>query len=200
MPAWWQAPTLTEKARGKNSNPQPSAPHQAQHSPFPKLGSTSQGCGWPIWLTLPVPSPKVSSSTLTTGKGLDPHHPKGGFFQIKTPLSLCLWFSYSIYNLCRWLFGKQRKRWMGFPVVWFLMYILAIPRSLMWENMATLSGGHACGLCSASCLGDRLNHIYWAKKIAHQRLLYLYWKGLFKSYRTWGVFPPFSLLCLQFDI
>lgn len=44
------------------------------------------------------------------------------------------WFSYFIYNFYRQLLRKQRKVWIGFSVVLFLICILAIPSSLIGKD------------------------------------------------------------------
>lgn len=87
---------------------------------------------------------------------------------------------------------ENRKVWMAFSVILFLIYILPTPSSLIWENtrkgdptaslcLVPLPGGHAHCPCHRSCLGDRLNHSNWAKKMAHQCILYLCLKVLSKK-------------------
>lgn len=166
MPAWRQAPILTEKAGRERSHPHASVAQQA--GTFPQAGSTAKVwaaiCRLPLrhrWgVFLPLDYSKGSGSPQSRGLfQTSPHH-----------TSCAFWLSYFIYNLCRGLFGKQSKAWMGFSVILFLIYISARPRSLMWKNtrrkrrphcrscLATPSG--ACALRMLWILGDRPNHSY----------------------------------------
>lgn len=136
---------------------------------------------------------------------------RGGSFKSSPPYhsSSAHWFSYSTDNSCRWFFGKQRKGWMGgfcclvsnFYFSYSQVFGLGKSKREGETPLPRMPGrslwSRACCPRSTSCLGDRLNHSYRAKKIAHQHLLYLCLNGLFKSYRTWGFSPPFSLLCLN---
>lgn len=166
MPAWRQAPILTEKAGRERSHPHASVAEQA--GTFPQVGLHPPRCGQPS-VGFPCAIAGMSSSRLTTAKGPGPHSP--GASSKPAPIALPVHSGLAISsNLCRGLFGKQSKAWMGFSVILFLIYISASPRSLIWKNtrrkrrphcrscLATPSG--ACALRMLWILGDRPNHSY----------------------------------------
>lgn len=106
MPAWWQAPTLTGKARGEKSNPESSVAHQALTSP--PAGFHQPGL-WVVHL-----GGFICAITEDVFLHLDYKGSRSlqcsGLLQINPPLPLflCIPLSNSIYKFYRWLFGKQK--------------------------------------------------------------------------------------------
>lgn len=135
MPAWRQAPVLTEKAERESSNLSLLWP--SRQAPSPRLASTicrlplrhCYRCLPPPWLLQRVQVPTVQ-----------------GALPITLPVHSGLAISSIIY--AEDLSGKQSKAWMGFSVILFLISILASPRSLIWKNTRGKRRPH-CHACLA---------------------------------------------------
>lgn len=188
MPGWWQAPILTGKARRENSNPGSSVAHQTLTSP--QAGLHQPG----LWMVHLV----GFTCAITEGVFLHLDYKRSGspqssgLLQIRTPPP---YHSSSASHLAipsinfadDYLENKGRHRWVfgGFFCHFVSNLYFAYSQFFdlgkykkRWPHFLS----RPCTLpCHRSCLGDRLNHSYCAKKMTYQYILYLCLKVLSKK-------------------